>query len=602
MMHAFVPSRLPRLTSGCLALVLTVGLTTRVLAQPPAPSVIAPAVEFAGVVRSAIGVTRRGTRIDLFLQNDDVDLQTKKTRLLLIGGLTGERPSVDAVLETLRWFHDENAAHDFRGRFTLSAIPCANPAALQAAGGAAENPDLTLGYPPTGQAYHHEGQPDEGSYLWRWLGMHAPDLVIDLRLGGEPVWQIPETAPAYLTGEFPAIKTFDTKGDLIVELGRNPVCQTGQIPAMRLETPAADAIKNMELLLSQLDVNLRHKPSPARQTLQRRLDRTPLVMARQLASHYGQDLNQVVYIPAIALIGRVRLGELDDDPTQLAAVRRIVQPYVDGDKSSRATSGSGLSGHLIFTELAGRSEGAERAKYLELARTAADLGFDASGKVRPIMPFHSEMSDAAFMGGPILAAVGHLTNEDRYFRACATHQQSVRNLVLRDDGLFRHSPLDEAAWGRGNGFPALGLAMCLTDFPADHPERPRLLEHFQRHLRALVPHQDPNGCWHEVIDRPESYRELSSTCMITYAMARGIRRGWLDADEFQPVVERSWYAIRTRVAEDGRLVDVCTGTGKQSSLRAYYDRTAILGPDPRGGAMALLVATEIAAQHRDRAK
>jgi hypothetical protein len=43
------------------------------------------------------------------------------------------------------------------------------------------------------------------------------------------------------------------------------------------------------------------------------------------------------------------------------------------------------------------------------------------------------------------------------------------------------------------------------------------------------------------------------------------------------------------------LVDVCTGTGKMKSLREYLDRPAILGRDGRGGAMALLVATEIAA-------
>jgi hypothetical protein len=53
-------------------------------------------------------------------------------------------------------------------------------------------------------------------------------------------------------------------------------------------------------------------------------------------------------------------------------------------------------------------------------------------------------------------------------------------------------------------------------------------------------------------------------------------------------------AVRTRVALDGGLVDVCTGTGKQRNLREYLDRTAILGRDPRGGAMALLFAVEMA--------
>ena len=115
-------------------------------------------------------------------------------------------------------------------------------------------------------------------------------------------------------------------------------------------------------------------------------------------------------------------------------------------------------------------------------------------------------------------------------------------------------------------------------------------------MEALVKHQDPTGAWHQVIDREESYRELTSTCMITFAMARGVDKGWLPRPRFQPVIDKAWYAIRTRVPPNGRLVDVCTGTGKQKNLREYYDRAAILGPDARGGAMALMVATELARQ------
>ena len=48
------------------------------------------------------------------------------------------------------------------------------------------------------------------------------------------------------------------------------------------------------------------------------------------------------------------------------------------------------------------------------------------------------------------------------------------------------------------------------------------------------------------------------------------------------------------------MVDVCTGTGKMKSLRDYYDRTAILGRDERGGAMALMLATELAYWQRER--
>ena len=137
--------------------------------------------------------------------------------------------------------------------------------------------------------------------------------------------------------------------------------------------------------------------------------------------------------------------------------------------------------------------------------------------------------------------------------------------------------------------------MILSDLPDDHPRRGELLKLYEKHMHALARHQDDTGAWHQVIDREESYRELSCTCMITFAMARGVQRGWLDRDKFTPIIEQAWQAIRTRVAADGALVDVCTGTGKQKNLRAYFDRTAILGRDPRGGAMALLAAVELAA-------
>ncbi len=313
-----------------------------------------------------------------------------------------------------------------------------------------------------------------------------------------------------------------------------------------------------------------------------------------MSQHYGHDLNQVVYIPAVAVIGRLRLGRLTGDPSQLADVERIVAPYASGKKRSLPAkpSGSALSGHLVFAELAELAP--ERRKtYLALAAQAADLGFDAEGNLKSSMPAHSEMSDAVFMGVPILARVGELSGQGKYYEMAARHLRFMRKLDLRGDGLYRHSPLDEAAWGRGNGFPALGLAMALAHWPQDEPHRPEVLKAFQDHLAALAPHQDASGCWRQVIDHPGSYRELTCTCMITYAMSQGVRNGWLDRAAYDPIIRKAWYALRTRIRPNGELVDVCTGTGKQKNLRAYFDRTAILGRDARGGAMALLVTTEM---------
>lgn len=217
------------------------------------------------------------------------------------------------------------------------------------------------------------------------------------------------------------------------------------------------------------------------------------------------------------------------------------------------------------------------------------------------MPFHSEMSDSVFMGCAILAEAGALTGERKYFEQCLRHLRFMEKLCLRADGIYRHSPLDESAWGRGNGFPALGHALSLSFLPPDSVEHGAFLQSYRNHLKALRKHQDVTGAWHQVIDHEESYREFTSTCMITFAIVRGMRRGWLDAADWQPVVDQAWTAIKSRIGPDGALVDVCTGTGKMKSVRDYLDRTAILGRDERGGAMALMVSTEIAFWEREKA-
>ena len=105
--------------------------------------------------------------------------------------------------------------------------------------------------------------------------------------------------------------------------------------------------------------------------------------------------------------------------------------------------------------------------------------------------------------------------------------------------------------------------------------------------------QAPDGMWRQVVDEPGAYREQSVTGMTLTAMARGIRLGWIDAKIYRPVVDRAWHGLAAHITEDGAIVDICTGTGSQATLRQYLDRPAISGFDDRGGAMGLLAALEM---------
>ncbi len=476
--------------------------------------------------RWTIGLATSGAPIEALVTAGPSD---NSPTVLLVGGLNGNDPSSDVVTR-------EAAAYDAlpqnRRRFRLLAIAAANPSGQP------------LQLPPAGVAYRDN---IESHVLWRWIGTHAPDLVL-------------------IAG---------ADSGLADALAQNVVADIGRIPARRVDASA----KILDALTMPLPA------SEARQELERRAARSPRALAEQLARVYGREFPQPNYIAAMALISRLRLGERAD-------VTSLVEPYLTGKIDSFAKpSQSSLAAHMLFFELAQRT-GDERARALVLK--AAASGFTASGELREFMPLHGGWSDSLFMDVPILAKAGALTGERRYFDMAARHVAFMQQIVLRPDGLYRHQASSEAAWGRGNAFGALGLALTLSEFPVDHPAFASLLASFRQHMTRLAGFQDENGMWRNVIDRPGAYSEYSATAMIGTAMLRGVRTGWLDRATFQPVVDRAWRAILLRTSADGRLVDVCESTGTRGlNDEGYLKRAAILGRDDRGGGMAMFFATEL---------
>jgi unsaturated rhamnogalacturonyl hydrolase len=322
---------------------------------------------------------------------------------------------------------------------------------------------------------------------------------------------------------------------------------------------------------------------------------SPNEVARELLQVYGRELKSVTYIPALAVSNRWRFGELAKDGSQRAVVVELLG-------ASRAVPKTHVefAGHLVYATVAHDAEGALRDQCVAAVRLAADQLFEP-GLKQVQLPGPQEMSDAVFMCGPILCEAGALTGERRYFDSAAQYLAEMRRLRERDDHLYRHGYLCDAAWGRGNGFPAVGTAWCLTLLPQDHPGRDEMLAAFRRHMGALVKQQTANGLWRQVVDAADAYEEFSATAMIGFSLQRGVSSGWLDRETYQPHANRAWQAICHRIQPGGKLIDVCEGTGTQKSLLDYLNRKAIRGVDDRGGAMALLFAVErLAAEGQDK--
>jgi unsaturated rhamnogalacturonyl hydrolase len=316
-------------------------------------------------------------------------------------------------------------------------------------------------------------------------------------------------------------------------------------------------------------------------------DREPLDVARTVAGRYPLEVS-MRYVPALIWSGALRLTALTGEARWRDKALREMQPFIAGEKTAielplRLPS---VAGHLALSD-AGAAGGEAAAA---LARKAADLILAPSDA--GIVNAATGWTDDMFMATSVLARIAARSGDDRYAQAAGRLLTEYAGKLQRPDGLFVHAIDGPHAWGRGNGFAALGVVDALTYLPASWPQRPAVLAIHRRHMSALLRHQAADGAWRQVIDEPAAYPELTATAMAIAAMARGVRLGWLDRT-FVPGIERGWRAVLARVSKDGTLRDVCPSTGAGATKDHYLTRPAINGADDRGAAMVLLAALEV---------
>ena len=192
-------------------------------------------------------------------------------------------------------------------------------------------------------------------------------------------------------------------------------------------------------------------------------------------------------------------------------------------------------------------------------------------------------ADDLYMSVPFLAQMGVLTGDRAYFDDAARQviQMSAR---LQDPatGLWDHSWFENTApdpkfyWGRGAGWSIMAAAELLSAMPEDHPDRARVLEIFRRSAQGVAATQGGIGLWHQLLDKTDSYLETSASAMFTFAIARGVNRGWL-SPTYAPVAQAGWQALATRVRPDGRIEGICVSTTAAYDAVYYYNRPTELG-------------------------
>ena len=169
-----------------------------------------------------------------------------------------------------------------------------------------------------------------------------------------------------------------------------------------------------------------------------------------------------------------------------------------------------------------------------------------------------------------------------------------------------HSP---ELWARAMGWAMMALVDTISYYPEQDAGRKVLMAELDRDAAAVARYQDgETGLWYQVMDKAGAkgnYLESSASCMFVYALAKGVRLGYLP-QSYLANAERGYkgiigHFIQTGQPGQGDSVSL-TGTVKVGGLGgdpyrdgsyAYYIGEKVVTDDPKGVGAFLLASTEM---------
>ena len=336
------------------------------------------------------------------------------------------------------------------------------------------------------------------------------------------------------------------------------------------------------------------------------------------------------YTAGLVLGAIARVGERTHDPRYAAYVKQNMDRFVAPDGGIRTYRQDEYNldqinqGRLLFA-LYDRTHDAryEKAAAL-LRRQLATQPRTSEGGFWHKKIYPQQMwLDGLYMAEPFYAQYARRSNDTsalsdvaRQFLLVARHARDPKT------GLFYHAwdaahaqfwadsatGLSRNFWGRADGWYLMAAMDVLDYLPANHPDRGALIATVRDLADAVAKVQDPvSGLWYQVLDQPNragNYHEASASSMFVYALAKGARRGYLDA-RYADVARRGFDGIVRELVRPGSdglpsLTNICkvAGLGPESDRRrdgtfAYYVSEPVVADDYKGVGAFILAALEL---------
>jgi rhamnogalacturonyl hydrolase YesR len=181
-----------------------------------------------------------------------------------------------------------------------------------------------------------------------------------------------------------------------------------------------------------------------------------------------------------------------------------------------------------------------------------------NGTIRHFTSRTQIWSDSVFMAPPFIAFYGD------YDEAIKQIEGYLGYLQDKDTKLIWHKYDDERDtfprkefWGGGNGWSAAGMAQIIDVLPKQkQTERLKLIDHTKQLLDGCIAHMRPDGLFHDVIDKPETFVETNLSQMLAYTIYKGVKSGWLEEDYLE-AAGKMRAAAHKKIDRFGLVHDAC---------------------------------------------
>lgn len=235
---------------------------------------------------------------------------------------------------------------------------------------------------------------------------------------------------------------------------------------------------------------------------------------------------------------------------------------------------------------------------------------------------HQVWLDGLYMGSPFYARFGAFFDQPQIF------DDVVKQFIVTDKhtldpktGLNYHgwdesrtqkwaNPITGQSpnfWSRSIGWYMMAIVDVLDYLPVTHKDRPELIRILNRLSVSLIKYQDrKTGMWYQVTNLPKrqgNYLESTGTAMFSYAMAKGVHKGYLP-DKFLKKAEKAFagmvkYSTQENADDTISITRACSVAGlggnpyRDGSFR-YYISEPVRNDDPKVIGPFIMAALELA--------